>query len=368
MSITRRGLLKSGASMSLAGALPLNFLAAPAIAQGSELTAVTWGGPLLKANEVAAKAFSDSTGSSVLWELHEGGSANILSKIKATWPDSIKYDIVQALDPVFIPMMKEGWLEDVDDVEGLDQIIPALVDNFRDANGKAKVIPVATDGSYYGYRTDMIDMPITQVTDLLDPSLKGKIGLLDPSLYTFSPYVAMALELGGDEKNLEPAWEFLKELAASGNVAQVLKSDVDTINALTTGAIGLSYTGIGNWAPIDKAVPIKLLHREDESKGFKAFLYTLGWGILKGPRSGLAKEFASFLIRKDINEAYGAATTAAPANVNAKTSPEIAKYVLSTEEDIRKYAYFPDFDYISQNIGEWSKRFETEIQPLLRRG
>jgi putative spermidine/putrescine transport system substrate-binding protein len=262
-------------------------------------------------------------------------------------------------------MMKEGWLEDVDDVKGLDQVAKALVDNFRDANGKAKVVPVATDGSYFGYRTDMITTPVKSIKDLLDPGMKGKIGLLDPSMYSFTPYIAMALELGGSEKNLEPAWDFMKQLAASGNVAQVLKSDVDTINALTTGAVALSYTGIGNWGKIDQAAPIKLCNRVDGSKGLKAFLFTLGWVILKGSRVEAAKEFA---IRADHDEAYAAATTASPANVSAKPSPELAKFVLTSQEDIKNYAYFPDFDYISQKIGDWSKRFETEIQPLLRKG
>lgn len=369
--LTRRDLLKRGGMLSLAGAVssPLQLMAGTTKAVAAqEITAVTWGGPLLKANEVIAADFTGTTGTSILWELHEGGAANILSKIKATWPDSIKYDIVQAWDPVFFSMMKEDWLEDVDDVQGLDQVAKALVDNFRDKNGKAKVVPVATDGSYFGYRTDMINMPINSIKDLLNPSLKGKIGLLDPSMYSFTPYVAMALELGGSEKNLEPAWEFMKQLAASGNVAQVLKSDVDTINALTTGAIGLSYTGIGNWGKIDKAVPTQLCNRVDGSNGLKAFLFTLGWGILKGPRAAQAKEFASYLIRADHDEAYAAATTASPVNVNSKPSPELEKFVLTSEDDIKKYAYFPDFDYISQNIGEWSKRFEVEIQPLLRQG
>ncbi len=148
----------------------------------------------------------------------------------------------------------------------------------------------------------------------------------------------------------------------------MLKSDVDTINALTTGAIALSYTGIGNWGKIDPVAPIQLLNRVDGSDGLKAFLFTLGWGILKGPRSTAAKEFASYLIRADLDEAYAASTTASPANVKAKPSPDLAKFVLTSEEDIRKYAYFPDFAYISENITEWSKRFETEIQPLLRQG
>jgi len=367
---TRRDLLKLGGALSLVGAVsaPMQLIGGSAAVAAEEITAVTWGGPLQKANDVIATDFTAKTGTSVLWELHEGGAANILSKIKATWPDSIKYDMVQAWDPVFFSMMKEGWLEDVDDVQGLDQINKSLVDNFRDANGKAKVVPVATDGSYFGYRTDMISMPIKKVTDLLDPSLKGKIGLLDPSMYSFSPYIAMALELGGNEKNLEPAWEFMKQLASSGNVAQVLKSDVDTINALTTGSVALSYTGIGNWGKIDQAVPTQLCNRVDGSKGLKAFLFTLGWGILKGPRAAAAKEFASYLIRADHDEAYAAATTASPVNVNAKPSPELKKFVLTSEDDIRKYAYFPNFDYISQKIGDWSKRFETEIQPLLRQG
>jgi len=145
---TRRNLLKLGGALSVAGAVstPLQLMGGTQAVAAQEITAVTWGGPLLKANEIIAADFTSKTGTNILWEMHEGGAANILSKIKATWPDSIKYDIVQAWDPVFFSMMKEGWLDDVDDVQGLDQVTKALVDNFRDSNGKAKVVPVATDG------------------------------------------------------------------------------------------------------------------------------------------------------------------------------------------------------------------------------
>lgn len=362
--------MKLGGALSLAGAVsaPMQLFGGSKAAAAEEVTAVTWGGPLLKANEVIAADFTEKTGNSVLWELHEGGAANILSKIKATWPDSVKYDMVQAWDPVFYSMMNEGWLADVDDVVGLDEVAKPLVDKFRDKDGKAKIIPVATDGSYFGYRTDMVSKPITNMNDLLDPSLKGKIGLLDPSMYSFTPYVAMALELGGSEKDLEPAWEFMKKLAQSGNVAQILKSDVDTINALTTGSIAVSYTGIGNWGKIDEAAPIQLCNRVDGSKGLKSFLFTLGWAILNGPHAATAKEFASYLIRADHDEFYAANTTASPVNVKSKASPELEKFVLTSDDDLQKYAYFPDFEYISQNIGEWSKRFEVEIQPLVRQG
>ena len=366
-NLSRRKFLHRAGGAAIAGASTGALgsrLMSPAHA-ASRFVAVTWGGPLLEANKVIGADYMKASGDQIAWDLHEGGAANILGKIKASWP-TVRHDMVQAWNPVFHSMIQENWLADVDDVAGLSEIVPSLVDQFR-VNGKAKVIPVATDGSYFGYRTDMISRPITKFEDLLDPSLKGKIGLLDPAMYSFTPYIAMALEFGGSEKNIEPGWEFLKRLAASGNVGQVLKSDVDTINALTTGAIALSYTGIGNWGKIDKVAKIQLCNRMTQSKGLKAFLFTLGWVVLKGGREAEAKRFASYLIRADHNETYAKNTTASPANVKAKASPELAKFVLTDPKDLNQFAYFADFPYISSQLGGWAKRFETEIMPLLRK-
>ena len=333
----------------------------------SSIVAVTWGGPHVKANQAAADAYAAASRVNVVWELHEGASTNVLSKIKAMRP-RVRHDLVQATDPVFYAMMaEEGWLADVDDVVGMNDVHLAMVNSFRDANGKAKVIPALIGTTYYGYRKDMVQKPIRNINDLLDPSLKSKVGILDPSLYTCLPYVAMALEFGGNERNMEPGWEFLKRLAQSGNVGQVLKSDVDTINALTTGTVAVAYTGIGNWGKIAASVPTTVCNRMNDSKGMKAFLFTVGWTILNGPRTAEAKNFASYLLRPDINQEYARSVTAAPANRNAKAAPQYADLLISTAEEIDRYGYVPDFRYISSQMAGWTQRFETEIMPIIRR-
>lgn len=366
MDYNRRKLLKDAGVAAIGLSAGTSAWLKPARAAAESIVAVTWGGPHVKANQAAADDFTKTTGIDVVWELHEGASTNILSKIKAMWP-TVRHDLVQATDPVFYSMMKEdGWLADVDDVEGMADVHPKMVDTFRDANGKAKVVPVLIGTTYYGYRTDMVSSPIRKMEDLLDPSLKGKIGILDPSLYTCLPYVAMALEFGGSEHNMEPGWEFLKKLAESGNVGQVLKSDVDTINALTTGSIAVAYTGIGNWGKISKSVPTTLCNRMPESKGMKAFLFTLGWAITNGPRTAEAKRFASFLLKPEHNQQYAADVTASPANSKAKAAPELENLLISTAEDIDRYGYFPDFPYITSQMESWTQRFETEIMPIIR--
>lgn len=367
MEYDRRKLLKDAGAAAIGLTVGSSAWLEAAEAAAKSIVAVTWGGPHVKGNQPAADAFTKSTGIDLVWELHEGASTNILSKIKAMWPE-VRHDLVQATDPVFYAMMKEeGWLADVDDVEGMADVHPKMVDTFRDARGKAKVVPALIGTTYWGYRTDMVSKPIRTIKDFLDPSLKGKIGILDPSLYTCLPYVSMALEFGGDERNMEPGWAFLKQLAESGNVGQVIKSDVDTINAMTTGAIAVSYTGIGNWGKVAKSVPTTLAIRMPESKGMKAFLFTVGWTIINGPRTAEAKRFAAFLLKPEFNQRYAADVTASPANQKAKIAPELENLLISTAEDIERYGYFPDFPYITSQMEQWTRRFETEIMPIIRR-
>ena len=46
---------------------------------------------------------------------------------------------------------------------------------------------------------------------------------------------------GGSEKNMEPGWKLMKDLAKSGNIGRVAVTDVDFTNSFTSGetSVGL---------------------------------------------------------------------------------------------------------------------------------
>jgi putative spermidine/putrescine transport system substrate-binding protein len=326
------------------------------------LVGVNWGGPWLDGAKPIAKAWEQKTGNKIAWELHEGSSAAVATKIRATWP-TVKYDLIAGNDPVIHIMTREGWLEAVDDVPSLRDIPKNMI--VRDKQGRAMAVPHFAGSVCWGYRTDLVKEPITSLKDLLEPRFKGKVGLRDTGSWSGLPLVSMALEFGGNERSIDPAFDFLKELAKRGHVANVAKSGMDVINSMNLGDSAVTLAPVPEWVKIRANHPVKLLNRVPGSRSLKGF-YTLGhWILPKGTKVALAKDFTNFFVSPENDEAYAKAIGAAPTNVKAKFDPALGEYFFAPGE-LDQYAYFCDFDYMSQNDQKWIQRFDLEIRPLLR--
>src|SRR5262245_38530808 len=102
--ITRRDFVRSMVVAGTASTVVGTFGNRPAGAAES-LVGVQWGGAQVEASKVLAQKFSQLKPTTFSWELHQGGAANILPKIRATWPQ-VKYDIVAALNPVWDGMIQ----------------------------------------------------------------------------------------------------------------------------------------------------------------------------------------------------------------------------------------------------------------------
>ena len=113
--VSRRDFIASvAAAGATAGAAAV--LGAGRVWAADSLVGVTWGGAQVEASKALAEKFSSQVKPATFsWELHQGGAANILPKIRATWPQ-VKYDIVAAWDPVWHGMIQEDWLEPLGDL------------------------------------------------------------------------------------------------------------------------------------------------------------------------------------------------------------------------------------------------------------
>ncbi len=366
-NLTRRQFVRrvsAGAGGLMAASMAPGLLGTRQALAAESLVVVTWGGTWVDSTKQHAKAFAEDHDVRFAWELHQGGSQNILGKIKATWP-VVKYDLVSAWNPTFSGMITEGWLETIDDVPNLKDIPNHYV--MKDANGDGKTVPASVGATFWGYRTDLTEIEFKSVEDFLHPSLKGKVAIWDPTSWSFLPYISMAMEFGGNEKNIEPAFDFLKELAKSGNISRILASDVEQTNTMTTGESVVSFGFAGSWTEASKNKPIKVLSRVPGSGGLKGLLYTEGWGIVKGGNVELAKEFANFVVNPENNEAHNERLSQTPTNSKSKPSAAAAPYTYTAEE-FEEFAYIPDYGYIIEHVDEWAKRFESEIVPIIRQG
>ncbi|MCK1428762.1 extracellular solute-binding protein [Bradyrhizobium sp. 87] len=359
MSRSRREFLK-GAASTAALAAGISLAGVTGARAEETITAVEWGGNY--GNEMKKLAAKQSD-VKINWQLHAGGATAILPKIKAKWPNP-GIDLLTGWDPSWQIIAREGWAEPVtpEKVPNLADIPQKLL--VKDSAGNIVNIPRTITAMIWFYREDKAPFQIAKIGDLLDPRLKGKICFPVPSLGSNLQMLTLALHNGGDERNMEPAWEFMKKLAQSGNIGRVANADSDITNSITSGETCITMQG--GAGPIERGrdFRIRYLSKMDKGSGFRTFVYHEGWCVLRGGHTDAAFKFANFAIGPETNTEFNQAVRAVPVNVKSKVVDEI-KPISFNNEEMEKYVYIPDWAYLSTQTDAWMKRWEQEIAPLL---
>jgi putative spermidine/putrescine transport system substrate-binding protein len=84
-------------------------------------------------------------------------------------------------------------------------------------------------------------------------------------------------------------------------------------------------------------------------------------------RVAAAKRFANHFATAPINTRYNMPLGSGPTNINSTPAPAIADIFYKPDE-LERFAYIPDYAYMSTQVDAWTRRWETEITPLVRRG
>ncbi|MFG1359387.1 extracellular solute-binding protein [Xanthobacter pseudotagetidis] len=364
MSLSRRDFTRAalaGTGLAATGVSTLGLLTP---AQAAErLLVVQWGANWIEVSKQILAEFQKTNDTQVAWELHSGGSAAVVAKIKAVWPRT-QYNVLSVWDPVFRAMIAEDWLLPID--ESIVTNLKTIPDQYiqKNAMGEKMTVPLSTAGAFWGYREDLLPGGFSSLEDLLKPEFKGKLCVPYPINLTGLLIVSAAIQRGGNEKNPEPGWDFIKELASKGQIGEICTSNSEYINAMATGRYSVGFWNNGGWFATAKNFPVKLKNRMPDNKGF---LYNEGFCVLKGSPAKAAFEFANFFADPKMNEIYNMPLGSGPTQPSAKANPMIADWYYAPEE-LPKYAYFADFAYLSSVMNEWNARWEREIVPLVRRG
>lgn len=335
-----------------------SLLSQRAEAAVANLTAAEWGGDIVAAMKQIA---AHQQASAFNWVLFQGGAGSILPKIKAAWP-RVEYDYVAGWEGSFYSMMAEDWLVTVSasDVPNLADIPENII--IKDAKGNWKAVPRAVGGIYFGYRTDTAPIKITSIDDLFSPKLKGAICWPGPTQSMMLQIVALALHGGGSEKNMEPGWNLMKTLAKSGNIGRVAVTDVDFTNSFTSGETSVGFFAEPSWAAVAKDFAITRLTKQP---GMKAFLYQSGFAVMKNrPNTKATLDFINFAISPEMNTLYSTIAGEAPLNAKA-TVPSNLKHLSFTPSEMKEFVYVPDYQVVLASQDAWTKRWETDIAPLL---
>ena len=222
---------------------------------------------------------------------------------------------------------------------------------------------------------------INHVDDLLDPKLEGQILWPNPTLNTNLQVVALAKARGGDEFNMEPGWEFLTELAKSGNIGRVSANTSDVITSLETGETSVTFVDQGTLGGVKGA---KLRHLTKTDPSLKTFMFVSGWVVLSSSKNKelaliwpttrlpgvlsssknkeLAFDLANHTTSRKNSERYYREVGEVPTNSQASHDIEHLRFAA---DEVGKFAVVPDWDRLSAELDNWNKRFEKDIVPLL---
>jgi spermidine/putrescine-binding protein len=330
------------------------------------LLVVTYGGSYLDALTPLATEFTSETGIPITTELHSGGGAAVIARIQADLPNMTRH-LIDVSPNVWGAMDNQGWLAPL--TPDTVPVISEYPDTVKYVGPTSKqVVGLATDTTPVGwaYRSDLFPkdlQPLDNYDKLLDPRLKGKLQIGDMVYATGASAWLFALAKGGDEKNIDPGWAFLKQLAEAGQIGAVSTSDATVINGLTTG---------DSWASIFVSSFAVTMAKQniavnmDKSENTKWELFLEGFCVTNSSRTADAYKFMNFLYQAENNQKYATALGSPPTHPKAVvTDPLIWQYNLKPDE-LGKYGYVPDFDYLSQHTDERQKRFEAEILPLIK--
>jgi putative spermidine/putrescine transport system substrate-binding protein len=342
------------------------FSSSPLIrrALGAEtLVGVEWGGPWLEGAKLVTARQSQFD---IQWETHAGAAAAIMAKIKTAWPTPL-YDFVAQFDPLYYAWMREGWPEplSVDEMPNLKDIPSEIF--VRNDKGQIINVPISQSGRYWGYRSDRAPFAIKKHEDLLDSRLKGQI-CVPYVLQSQNSMVAMfALAFGGNEKNMEPGWKFMRELAKTGNIGRVAKTEVDFINSLSSGECSVGIWSNAAWGKIAEVGPCVFLNRVPGDKVFRTGLLTEGFMIpVNSTKKKQAKEFLNFFVSPENNEIYNKELNFVPTNSKSAATKMAQNIVFKTSEERKEFAVVFDFEALSKRQNEMNAKWEQEITPLLQ--
>jgi putative spermidine/putrescine transport system substrate-binding protein len=195
---------KQGTVVTVAAALLTLIHAGGGVASAEQLVIQTWAGVWEEGARAVGDAFAKKAGVEVRYE-QQVNTRQGIAKIRAQ-KDNPQVDVVfstadalqQALgDKAIIPINR------------------ALAPNLADLPKQA-VREASLDVGYIlfglAYRTDLSPVEIKQYEDLLDPRLKSRVASPTAQYSSGRWIVQLAVNGGGSERNVDPAFAFLQKL------------------------------------------------------------------------------------------------------------------------------------------------------------
>lgn len=234
-----------------------------------------------------------------------------------------------------------------------------VVDIAKDAEGIGVMQGFQAEGLQYNtkvFKEKGWPAP-TSWYDLWKPELKGRVGLYGASgayMHYFIPFLAR-LE-GGSERNVDPAFRKLKELAPAALTFVNTPAELD--NLIKQGEVWITFNGSSRvYELAASGFPTDFVYPKEGT-----ILFGNWFEVLKGaPHPELAQEFVNYLVSAEAQAPFAKHVFFGPVHKQTKLDPETAKRVPHTPEQLAKLV---KLDYVTMNeqLPAWIDRFNKEIE------
>ncbi len=197
----------------------------------------------------------------------------------------------------------------------------------------------------------------TSWNDLGDPKFKGKVVVGSTVGYGIEALVMLARANGGNEKNIEPGFDFMAKKVAP-NALNWESSQANIAQQMLSGeAVLVAWSNMRAQGVIDQGGPIGFVYPKEGARlGLSAVC------VVKGaPQPELAQQFLEMMLSPAMQTELARAATMGPVNAKVKLDPELASKVVYGPEQTKALVAV-DWATINKQVPEWTKRWNREVE------
>ncbi len=331
--------------------LPNSTLGAnPKSHAGEKLVVATWGGDWrAKRHMFVGEKIEEMTGAKV--EYIVGNPRDHLARLVAGRGAEPQFDVIEMEESVPIEAGRAGFLEPLspERIPNMKSLPDALVQKDSVA-----FLLLEYGIAYNTEKFKELGLPKpTRWNDLFNPKLAGHVTIPDLNvsvgLYAF---VGLALEGGGSERNVEPAWDKLPKL----KVLYYYRSSSDLATRFTSGDVwAAAWHNSRTYRLANTGFPVSYANAEVAGKkGMAGFDWL---GIVKGTRhKELAEMWINLSLDPKVQYEMGKWGVVGPTNRNAQKLFEadatLSERVSYRPDDVEKF-YTMDWEIVVDNVNNW---------------
>ncbi|MDN3310837.1 extracellular solute-binding protein [Microbacterium oryzae] len=323
---------------------------------GETLTVAVYAGSWGESFDKAfIQPFEEETGATV--EVVPGGPADWLTSLRSSQGGEPAFDVV-AFTPNVVPNAVASKVVaplDTDRIESFDQLNDTLVAQSN-VDDTQYGVPLTVGATGIAYRTDQVETPPTDWSDLLDPAYCGHVAISPLTFNTGVEFLAGLInENGGSISNPDDVDEAFTQLEGIADCASAFPADGTSVeSALSNGDAWIAAHWDGRaFVQANAGEPIGYSYPESGSVGALTSLF-----VAEGTaQEDLAYEFLNYIASSDYQPTFSEGTWYAASNDENVYPDQFAEQIAHGEGAYDDFVWI-DYATLSPQLGDLQARWQ----------